>query len=408
MLNTWTDVCQVLLKVLVFPPEKYRDGFDGLTAADGKQPPAQESLAKLGAEMTLSPMKNKLSPIKHSRKSFLSVTAYKKLIEERVSSLRWKQISYQPAPAKRVPSVAVSTSDRRLDERIEKAEDDAHAKKRATDARVEAAIAEKEEEERQIAEARERASSLLRPMTEEENIIVRNAIHGIGPESEILASTETDSVQRGSLYRLQPGRWVNDEVISYFLKNCLSKRDEMLCTKDLNRKRSHFFNSFFVQSLFDEKNANPSKQGVYNYKNVKRWSKKVPGKDIFNLRYVFCPINLNNSHWTCAVIFMEEKKIQYYDSMGGTEWNTLEGLLRYLKDDHQAKKGCPLPDADQWELVGCTEDTPQQRNGYDCGVFTCMFCDFISKDCALAFTQDHVNQCRERIALSIMKNCAIV
>jgi Ulp1 family protease len=46
-------------------------------------------------------------------------------------------------------------------------------------------------------------------------------------------------------------------------------------------------------------------------------------------------------------------------------------------------------------------------SGFDCGVFTCMFSDFISQDCPLVFNQKHINQCRERIALSIMKNCAI-
>ena len=56
--------------------------------------------------------------------------------------------------------------------------------------------------------------------------------------------------------------------------------------------------------MFDEKNLNPSLRGKYNYKNVKRWGKKVPGKDIFNLRYIVCPINLDNMHWTSAVIFM--------------------------------------------------------------------------------------------------------
>ena len=35
----------------------------------------------------------------------------------------------------------------------------------------------------------------------------------------------------------------------------------------------------------------------------------------------------------------------------------------------------------------------------------CMFGDFISKDCPLVFNQDHIDQCRDRIALSIMKNC---
>lgn len=55
--------------------------------------------------------------------------------------------------------------------------------------------------------------------------------------------------------------------------------------------------------------------------------------------------------------------------------------------------------------------TPKQQSmcvvGFDCGVFTCMFCDFISKDCPLVFNQEHIDQCRDRIALSIMKNCAI-
>ncbi len=42
-------------------------------------------------------------------------------------------------------------------------------------------------------------------------------------------------------------------------------------------------------------------------------------QDIFSLKYIFCPININNSHWTLAVIFMEAKKIQYYDSCGKTD-----------------------------------------------------------------------------------------
>lgn len=46
--------------------------------------------------------------------------------------------------------------------------------------------------------------------------------------------------------------------------------------------------------------------------------------------------------------------------------------------------------------------------GYDCGVFTCMFADFLSKDCPLMFTQHHVDQCRQRIALSIMSGQAIL
>jgi hypothetical protein len=51
---------------------------------------------------------------------------------------------------------------------------------------------------------------------------------------------------------------------------------------------------------------------------------------------------------------------------------------------------------------------PVAAIGYDCGVFTCMFIDFLSKDCPLVFSQDHISQCRERIALSILNGKAIM
>lgn len=206
------------------------------------------------------------------------------------------------------------------------------------------------------------ASSLFRRLTTAESSIVREALYGIGPPNEILASQDADSVQRASMQRLQPGEWLNDIIVNYYLKNCLAKRDEKLCAAQPGRKRSHFFSSYFVQTLFDEKNANDQLRGKYAYKNVERWSTKVPGEDIFNLKYIVCPINLNNIHWTSAVIFMEEKKIQYYDSLGGTDWVKLQGLLDYLKDEWKAKKGSDM-DVSEWKLLGCQDDTPRQLNG---------------------------------------------
>ena len=86
----------------------------------------------------------------------------------------------------------------------------------------------------------------------------------------------------------------------------------------------------------------------------------------------------------------------------------LHALFRYIQDEHKDKKKAPLPDADQWQLVPCTHDTPQQENLSDCGVFTCMFADFLTKDCPLLFDQGHIDKCRDRIALSILQGQAIV
>ncbi len=46
----------------------------------------------------------------------------------------------------------------------------------------------------------------------------------------------------------------------------------------------------------------------------------------------------------------------------------LKHIKRYLMDEHVDKKGCPLPDANDWVLVSCTPDTPQQTNGKLCRV----------------------------------------
>ena len=82
------------------------------------------------------------------------------------------------------------------------------------------------------------------------------------------------------------------------------------------------------------------------------------------------------------------------------------GATNYIVELAEGEDGV-VPDEEEWELVESTPDTPQQLNGFDCGVFTCMFCDFLSIGCPLTFSQEHVNQCRERIALSIMKGVAI-
>ncbi len=69
----------------------------------------------------------------------------------------------------------------------------------------------------------------------------------------------------------------------------------------------------------------------------------------------------------------------------------LKGFLQYLKDEHVDKKGYEMPNAKKWELKSMTNsDIPQQENVSDCGVFVCMFCDYILNGCKLNFKQDDI------------------
>lgn len=118
-------------------------------------------------------------------------------------------------------------------------------------------------EERE-AEAQERASQLLRDLTPEEQELVREALHSVGPEDDVAAKSDTDFVTRKNMQTLQPGAWLSDEVIHFFLA-MLAKRDEELCREDSDRKRSHFFKSFFMTKLTNEGHQNPSISGTYEY-----------------------------------------------------------------------------------------------------------------------------------------------
>ena len=60
---------------------------------------------------------------------------------------------------------------------------------------------------------------------------------------------------------------------------------------------------------------------------------------------------------------MEEKRIEWHDSMGGNTKPILNALFQWLKDEHLSKKGCKLPDVDEWRLLICSKHTtPQQEN----------------------------------------------
>ena len=289
-----------------------------------------------------------------------------------VSNRKWKQLESYPSTAKfgvtekegykgeedelletLKKKESIEKADLFFNARIRTAEDMAN--------QLQKSEAVRELEKRRIAvEARKRAASLMRALNEDEREIVESAIHGHGHGDEVIAQVGADSVLRASMQTLKPGMWLNDEIIHYFYL-MLAKRDEELCKNDPSRKRSHFFKSFFITKLLNEGNA--SCDGKYEYRNVKRWSKKVPGKDIFNLDKILFPINMGNMHWICAAIFMKDKRIEVYDSMGSSGGRYLEALFNYIQDEHMDKKKSPLPDVDSWQLVPTQRDTPRQTNG---------------------------------------------
>ena len=119
------------------------------------------------------------------------------------------------------------------------------------------------------------AADLLRALSHDDVARIESAMFD-GPSYEVLWKGDDQlSCRRRSLQTLAPGTWLDDDIIHSYL-HLLSVRDAQLCSDDSTRKRSHFFKSFFTTLLLSI--GHNSEPGEYCYKNVRRWSEKVPGE----------------------------------------------------------------------------------------------------------------------------------
>ena len=222
----------------------------------------------------------------------------------------------------------------------------------------------------------------------------------VAKEDQSLNMVGTIPVAASDLATLAYPAWLNDEIMNAFFW-MLNVRDAALSAAPNSlRRRSLFHSTFFVSKL--------SENG-YTYDNVKRWTRKsaLQAKfgvsSIFELDKVVIPVHVSGNHWCLAVIYMQEKKIQYYDSMAGSGMAVLRALLRWLGDESRERLGEEL-DEEAWTLVPTQMDeTPQQHNGCDCGAFTCTAADFLSNGEALSYSQADMPHFRRRMVCRILQ-----
>ena len=78
----------------------------------------------------------------------------------------------------------------------------------------------------------------------------------------------------------------------------------------------------------------------------------------------------------------------------------LEALFKYIGDEYKGLSK-PSPNFEDWEFKVDEESTPRQRNGFDCGVFVCMFADYLFKSKTLQFSQEDVTDYRRKMKADI-------
>ncbi|KAI0343926.1 cysteine proteinase [Trametopsis cervina] len=211
----------------------------------------------------------------------------------------------------------------------------------------------------------------------------------------VISKCAREQVSDKDLQRLRPGQWLNDEVINFYGQMILSRSElsNAKSNKENNSQSSkplnvHYFNTFFWSKLTGE---------GYERARLAKWTKRI---DIFSKDIILIPVNHGNAHWTGAAINFRQKRIESYDSMGMARQNVYKALRGYLDAEHKDKKKKPF-DFTGWEDY-TLEDTPQQENGYDCGVFTCQFLETLSRgEDSFAFSQSNMTYLRRRMIWEI-------
>lgn len=182
----------------------------------------------------------------------------------------------------------------------------------------------------------------------------------------------------------------------------LNSYDQRMCERFPTRKKSHFFNSHFMERLMETKKR-------YDYNEVVKWTKNI---NVFELDKILFPINYKNSHWTLACVYIEKKEIHYFDSYiekGNSHGHRytdksvyyMSGLIQWIMDEGMNKHK-PQREV-EWKLINQSKICPQQENDLDCGVFTIVCADYLTDDLLLQYSQNDMQFWREKIGIDILR-----
>ena len=150
------------------------------------------------------------------------------------------------------------------------------------------------------------------------------------------------------LNKLVAPNWLNDAVISDYFR-ILSN------TREAKRQNSFFIDVLSLSFLLD-----------------KRTKLKSTYMKYFDYDTLYLPLNIGNFHWTLLIIKPMEQKVYYLDSFFGKNDKKINQITNALT--HYANLfNVSLPKK-KWTIIYKTnKEILGQKNGYDCGVFVCLY-----------------------------------
>lgn len=226
-----------------------------------------------------------------------------------------------------------------------------------------------------VSKERSASRSAVVPLNREQLLVVEKFWRA-GRSSQPVVSAFSIDITCKDLLTLADGQWLNDNVIDFYLNLVTELQERVYCWT------THFYTTL-------KKNG---------YKGVARWAKRRK-INVVDMKTVIVPINSMNTHWAVAVVDNEQHTISYYDSLGSNGNRAAVELLEHYMQQEAERLGVPVH---QYRLSPNMK-TPQQQNGYDCGVFTCTVAKFIALSSPLLFSQKDMPVIRRRMAFEIVQ-----
>ncbi|XP_017157101.1 sentrin-specific protease 1-like [Drosophila miranda] len=203
-----------------------------------------------------------------------------------------------------------------------------------------------------------------------------------GPGNAPLISKYSLTITKKDIRTLTDLSWLNDTVINFYM-NLLIERSQQ---KEEILPSVYSMSTLFLDCIFR-----------YGLDAVKRWTRKI---DVFRKDIILVPVHCNGNHWCMAIIHFQNRTIFYYDSLGNPNDIVLDVLKNYIIAESLDKRKV------QYDLSGFRIENvlngPQQTNGSDCGVFSCMTAEYITRGKPLTFNQEHMSYFRKKMILEIV------
>lgn len=225
-----------------------------------------------------------------------------------------------------------------------------------------------------VGEERQALQSRVEPLNKEQLAQVHRYWGAKLMTAQVISAYQIDITVK-DLKTLADSCWLNDNVIDFYLNMVADFNPGTYCWT------THFFSTLKSKG----------------YPGVARWAKRRK-VNLPQMKMIIVPINIMSTHWAVAVIDNNAKTIGYYDSLSSNGNIKAVELLDLYMEKECERLLVPFTSY----LLLPNIKTPQQQNGYDCGVFTCTVARYVAEHQPLAFSQKDMSTFRRRMAYEIV------